>query len=114
MDNINKSFNSEIDFLDNILLIDSIEDTKKKYTMAVDYLKEQEHYILTLNLLNDNKELLNASRPIKNKVSGSIIIKNIIELFTDKYMQDITIDVKELDSNKNCIKFGRRVYNSKK
>ena len=48
-----------------------------------------------------------------NKINGCIVINDIIKLITKKYKNDLVIDVKELDQNNKCIKFGRRVYNSK-
>ena len=112
--NIDSSFTNEIDFLDNILLLDSIDDNEKNYNLVVDYLKQDNNYLLSINVIDDNIELINTCCTIKNKIIGSTIIKDIINMFTDKYKKNIVVDVKELDNNKNCIKFGRRTYTSKK
>ena len=111
---IDKSFLSSIDFFDNILLLDSFDNTKKVYNMVVDYLKKENYYLLKLNILENNKEIINTKCKLTNKVNGSIVINDIIKLVTNKYKNDLIIDVKELDQFDNCIKFGRRTYNSKK
>ena len=110
---LDKSFLTSIDFLDNILFLDSFENTKKIYNMVVDYLKKDNHYVLKLNVLDGNEELVNTECVLTNKKNGGIVIKDIITLVTVKYHNDLVIDVKELDKNNNCIKFGRRTYNSK-
>ena len=111
--NLDKEFKTSIDFLDNILLLDSFENTKKIYNMLVDYLKRDNYYILKLYFLDGNKQIINTECKLDNKKNGSIVINNLITLVTKKYNNDLIIDVKELDINNNCIKFGRRKYNSK-
>ncbi len=111
---LDKKFVTSINFFDNILLLDSFLDDKKVYNMVVDYLKKDNHYVLKLNILDGNDELINTECVLANKINGSLVIKDIINLVTDKYKNDLIIDVKELDNNNNCIKFGRRMYNSKK
>lgn len=110
---LDNKFSSSINFFDNILFLDSFENSKKVYNMVVDYLKRENHYILKLNILDKNTEILNTECILANKLNGSIVIKDIINLVTEKYNNDLIIDVKELDNNNNCIKFGRRTYNSK-
>ena len=100
-------------FFDNILFLDSFDNNKKVYNMVVDYLRKDNHYILKLNILDKNIELVKTECVLANKINGSIVIKDIINLVTKKYNNDLIIDVKELDQNNNCIKFGRRTYNSK-
>lgn len=116
MDNliIDKRFLSSIDFFDNILLLDSFDNTKKVYKMIVDYLKQDNYYLLKLNILDNNNEIVNTECKLANKINGSIVIKDIITMVTNKYNNDLVVDVKEIDSNNNCVKFGRRTYNSKK
>jgi len=111
---LDNEFLNDVNFLDNILLLDSFEDNKKVYNMVVDYLKRDNYYLLKLNVLENNKNIINTECKLANKVNGSIVIKDIITMVTNKYNNDLVIDVKELDSNNNCIKFGRRTYNSKK
>ena len=110
---LDKKFTTSINFFDNILFLDSFDSNKKVYNMVVDYLKRDNHYILKLNILDKNIELVNTECVLANKLNGSIVIKDIINLVTKKYNNDLIIDVKELDQNNNCIKFGRRTYNSK-
>lgn len=110
---LDKKFTTSISFFDNILFLDSFDNNKKVYNMVVDYLKKDNHYILKLNILDNNIELVNTECVLANKINGSIVIKDIINLVTNKYNNDLVIDVKELDQNNNCIKFGRRTYNSK-
>ena len=110
----NNTFLNEINFLDNILLLDSFENTRKIYNMIVNYLKKDNHYVLELNFLDGNNEIVKTECNIESKKSGSIVINDIITLVTKKYNNDLIIDVKEMDSNNNCVKFGRRTYNSKK
>lgn len=110
---LDKKFTTSINFFDNILFLDSFDNDKKVYNMIVDYLKKDNHYILKLNILDKNIELVNTECVLANKINGSIVIKDIINLVTKKYNNDLVIDVKELDQNNNCIKFGRRTYNSK-
>ena len=111
---LDNNFLNDVNFLDNILLLDSFEENKKVYNMLVDYLKRDNYYLLKLNILENNNKILNTECKLTNKINGSIVIKDIINMFTNKYNNDLVIDVKELDSNNNCIKFGRRTYNSKK
>ena len=111
---LDKGFLSSIDFFDNILLLDSFENDKKIYNMCVDYFKRDNYYLLKLNILENNNEIINTECKLTNKLNGSIVINDIISLVTNKYNNDLIIDVKELDRNNNCIKFGRRTYNSKK
>ena len=110
---LDKKFTTSINFFDNILFLDSFDNDKKVYNMVVDYLKKDNHYVLKLNILDKNIELVNTECVLANKINGSIVIKDIINLVTKKYNNDLIIDVKELDQNNNCIKFGRRTYNSK-
>lgn len=110
---LDKKFTTSINFFDNILFLDSFDSNKKVYNMVVDYLKRDNYYILKLNILDKNIELVNTECVLANKLNGSIVIKDIINLVTKKYNNDLIIDVKELDQNNNCIKFGRRTYNSK-
>lgn len=111
---LDKNFISSIDYFDNIMLLDSFENENKVYNMVVDYLKRDTHYLLKLNILDNNKEILNTECKLTNKKNGSIVIKDIISLVTKKYNNDLIIDVKELDQYDNCVKFGRRTYISKK
>lgn len=111
---LDNEFLNDVNFLDNILLLDSFDDNKKVYNMVVDYLKRDNYYLLKLNVLENNNNIINTECKLANKVNGSIVIKDIITMVTNKYNNDLVIDVKELDSNNNCIKFGRRTYNSKK
>lgn len=110
---LDKKFTTSINFFDNILFLDSFDNDKKVYNMVVDYLKKDNYYVLKLNILDKNIELVNTECVLANKINGSIVIKDIINLVTKKYNNDLVIDVKELDQNNNCIKFGRRIYNSK-
>ncbi len=110
---LDKKFTTSINFFDNILFLDSFDNNKKVYNMVVDYLRKDNHYVLKLNILDNNIELVNTECVLANKLNGSIVIKDIINLVTKKYNNDLVIDVKELDQNNNCIKFGRRTYNSK-
>ena len=110
---LDKKFTTSINFFDNILFLDSFDNDKKVYNMVVDYLRKDNHYILKLNILDKNIELVKTECILTNKINGSIVIKDIINLVTKKYNNDLIIDVKELDQNNNCIKFGRRSYNSK-
>lgn len=110
---LDKKFTTSINFFDNILFLDSFDNDKKVYNMVVDYLRKDNHYVLKLNILDNNIELVNTECVLANKINGSIVIKDIINLVTKKYNNDLVIDVKELDQNNNCIKFGRRTYNSK-
>lgn len=110
---LDKKFTTSINFFDNILFLDSFDNNKKVYNMVVDYLRKDNHYVLKLNILDNNIELVNTECVLANKINGSIVIKDIINLVTKKYNNDLVIDVKELDQNNNCIKFGRRTYNSK-
>jgi len=111
---LDNTFLNDVNFLDNILLLDSFEDNKKVYNMVVDYLKRDNYYLLKLNILENNNNIINTECKLANKLNGSIVINDIIKMVTNKYNNDLVIDVKELDSNNNCIKFGRRTYNSKK
>lgn len=110
---LDSKFKTSINFFDDILLLDSFEQTKKVYNMVVDYLKRENYYILKLNIHDKNIEIINTECILSNKLNGSIVIKDIINMVTEKYNNDLIIDVKELDKNNNCIKFGRRTYNSK-
>jgi len=110
---LDNKFASSINFFDNILFLDSFENDKKVYNMVVDYLKKDNYYVLKLNILDKNTEIINTECILSNKLNGGVVIKNIINMVTQKYNSDIIIDVKELDKNNNCIKFGRRTYNSK-
>ena len=114
MKKIINNYLNTIQFLDNILFLDSIDDEQKEYNMKVDYFKKNNVYLLKLNVLDSKIEILKTDYLIDSIKSGSIIIGNIINLFTKKYDSSLTIDVKELDDNSNCIKYGRRTYNSKK
>ena len=64
--------------------------------------------------LRKEEEIINTKCKLATKLNGSIVIKDIINLVTIKYKNDLIIDVKELDNKNNCIKFGRRTYNAKK
>ncbi|MBQ3021416.1 MAG: hypothetical protein IJD92_04240 [Bacilli bacterium] len=110
---IEDSFVKSISFLDNIMLLDSFEDTKKVYNMVVDYLKKDSYYVLCLNVYYNEEEIIKTKCKLANKINGSIVIKDIINMVTNKYNNDLIIDVKEIDNKNNCIKFGRRTYNSK-
>ena len=110
---LDNKFKTSINFFDNILFLDSFEQTKKVYNMVVDYLKKDNYYILKLNILDKTTEIIKTECKISNKINGSIVIKDIINMVTKKYNNDLIIDVKELDNNNKCIKFGRRTYNSK-
>ena len=111
---LNKDFIYQVNFLENILLLDSFDNTKKIYNMFVNYLKKDNYYILKLNVLDGDNEIVKTECNLANKKNGSIVINDIITLITKKYYNDLIIDVKELDTNNNCIKFGRRTYNAKK
>jgi len=111
---LDNTFLNDVNFLDNILLLDSFEDNKKVYNMVVDYLKRDNYYLLKLNILENNNNIINTECKLANKLNGSIVINDIIKMVTNKYNNDLVVDVKELDMNNNCIKFGRRTYNSKK
>lgn len=111
---IDDSFINSISFLDNIMLLESFDETKKVYNMVVDYLKKDNYYILNLNVSHKEEEIINTKCKLATKLNGSIVIKDIINLVTIKYKNDLIIDVKELDNKNNCIKFGRRTYNAKK
>ena len=89
------------------------ENNKKVYNMVVDYFKKENHYLLKLNILDNDKEIINTECVLANKINGSIVIKDLINLVTTKYNNDLVIDVKEFNIDNNCIKFGRRKYNSK-
>ena len=110
---LDNKFKTSINFFDNILFLDSFDDNKKVYNLVVDYLKRDNYYILKLNILDQNTEIVNTECVLANKLNGSIVIKDIINMVTKKYNNDLIIDVKELDNNNKCIKFGRRTYNSK-
>ena len=107
------NINNVINFFDNILFLDSFEDNKKVYNMFVDYLKKGDTYELSMNIKDNDIDLINTKYEIDNIKKGSIVIKDIINLVTLKYNNDLIIDVKELDNKNNCIKFGRRKYTSK-
>ena len=107
------NINNLINFFDNILFLDSFEDNKKVYNMFVDYLKKGDTYELSMNIKDNDIDLINTKYEIDNIKKGSIVIKDIINLVTLKYNNDLIIDVKELDNKNNCIKFGRRKYTSK-
>ena len=111
---LSKDFIYQVNFLENILLLDSFDNNKKIYNMIVNYLKKDDHYILKLNVLEGENELIKAECNLSSKKNGSIVINDIISLITKKYNNELVIDVKELDNNNNCVKFGRRTYNSKK
>jgi len=110
---LDSKFLTSINFLDSILFLDSFENTKKVYNMVVDYFKKENYYLLKLNFLDNNEEILNTECVLTNKLNGSIVIKDLINMVTNKYNNDLIIDVKEFNINNNCIKFGRRKYNSK-
>lgn len=110
---LDKKFTTSINFFDNILFLDSIINNKNEYNMSVNYLKKDNYYILKLNILENETELINTECKLTNKINGSIVIKNIINLVTDKYNNDLIINVKEIDEKNNCIKFGKRIYKSK-
>ena len=111
--NINDELKKTIEFLDNILLLDSIEKENKKYNMIVDYMKKKNFYILKLVFKENDSNILDTKCVLENKKKGSIIISDIIKLVTNKYKNDLIIDVKELDDKNNCTKFGRRIYTAK-
>jgi len=111
---LDQKFLTSINFLDDILFLDSFENNKKVYNMVVDYFKKENHYLLKLNILDNDKEIINTECVLANKINGSIVIKDLINLVTTKYNNDLVIDVKEFNIDNNCIKFGRRKYNSKK
>lgn len=110
---LDQKFLTSINFFDSILFLDSFENTKKVYNMIVDYIKKDNHYLLKLNITNDNEEIINTECVLTNKLNGSIVIKDLINLVTTKYNNDLIIDVKEFNKDNNCVKFGRRKYNSK-
>ena len=111
---LEEKFITSINFFDSILFLDSFDNSKKVYNMIVDYLKRDNYYLLKLNIIENNNEIINTECKLANKLNGSIVINDIIKLVTSKYNNDLIIDVKELDKYDNCIKFGRRTYNSKK
>ncbi len=110
----NKEILNTINFFDNILFLDSFEDTKKVYNMFVDYFKKDNMYELSMNIKENDEDIINTKYMIESKKNGSMVIKDIINLVTSKYNNDLIIDVKELDNQKNCVRFGRRKYTSKK
>lgn len=110
---LDSRFTTSIEFLENILFLDSFNDNKKIYNMIVNYLKKDNHYILKLNIFDGNLNILDTKCMLSNKKNGGIVISDIIDLITKKYNSDIVIDVKELDEFNNCVKFGRRKYTSK-
>ena len=110
---LEKEFLNSINFFDNILLLDSFENCKKVYNMAIDYLKKDNYYVLKLNISENNNTIVNTECKLSNKLNGSIVISNLITMVTSKYNNDLVIDVKEIDKNNQCIKFGRRTYNAK-
>ena len=111
---LDRKFVNSINFFDDILLLDSFENNKKVYSMAIDYLKKDNYYLLKLNIKENNNEIISTECKLSNKLNGSIVISNLINLVTTKYNNDLIIDVKEIDKNNQCIKFGRRTYNAKK
>lgn len=111
---LDNEFVKSIKFFDNILFLDSFEDNKRMYNMNVNYLKVNNHYVLKLDIFDGNLNILNTKCCLSNKKNGGLVISDIINLVTRKYNSDIIIDVKELDEFNNCIKFGRRKYNSSK
>ena len=110
---LDNKFKKSINFFDDILFLDSFLDNKKVYNIIVDYLKRDNYYILKLNIQDNNVEIVNTECVLANKLNGGMFLKYIINMVTEKYKNDLIIDVKELDQNNNCIKFGRRTYNSK-
>jgi len=111
--NLDQKFLTSIIFFENILFLDTFENDKKVYNMVVNYLKKDNYYLLKLNIIENNKEILHTECVLNNKFNGSIVIKDLINLVTNKYNNDLIIDVKEFNKNNNCIKFGRRKYKSK-
>ena len=110
---LDKKFLNSINFFDNILLLDSFENNKKVYNMAIDYLKKDNYYLLKLNISENNNIIIDTECKLSNKLNGSIVINDLITLVTSKYNNDLIIDVKEIDKDNKCIKFGRRTYNAK-
>ena len=100
---LDNNFLSSINFFDSILFIESFTESKKVYNMVVDYFKKENGYLLKLNILEDNNEIFNTECKLTSKINGSIVIKDIINLVTHKYNNDLVIDVKEIDKNNNCI-----------
>ena len=47
---LDNKFITSINFLDNILFLNSFIETKNVYNMLVDYLKKDNHYVLKLNI----------------------------------------------------------------
>ena len=111
---LDKNFIASIKFFDNIMFLDSFLESKKVYNVSVDYVKKDNHYLLKLNIKDGNNELLKTECTLANKINGSLVIRNIINMVTIKYNNDLIVDVKEIDKNNNCIKFGRRTYTKKK
>lgn len=110
---LDDKFIKSINFFDNILLLDSFENSKKIYNMTIDYLKKENYYLLKLNISEDNNVIIDTECKLENKKNGSIVISDLIELVTTKYNNDLIIDVKEIDMDNKCVKFGRRKYNAK-
>lgn len=110
---LEEKFVTSINFFDSILFLDSFDNNKKVYNMIVDYIKKDNHYLLKLNISNNNEEIITTECTLANKINGSIVIKDLINLVTTKYNNDLIIDVKEFNKDNNCVKFGRRKYNSK-
>lgn len=110
---LDQKFITSINFFDSILFLDSFENKKKVYNMVVDYFKRDNDYLLKLNIINNDEEIINTECTLSNKLNGSIVIKDLINLVTTKYNNDLVIDVKEFNTENNCIKFGRRKYTSK-
>ena len=110
---LDEKFLNSISFFDNILLLDSFENIKKTYNMSIDYFKRENYYLLKLNIKENNINLITTECKLNNKLNGGIVISNLISLVTSKYNNDLIVDVKEIDNNNKCVKFGRRTYNAK-
>lgn len=110
---LDKNFLSSINFFEDILFLNSFDNEKRIYSMFVDYLKKENHYELMMNIKENDVDILNTKCTLANKLNGGKVLNDIIKLVTNKYKSDLIIDVKELDSKNNCVKFGRRKYSSK-
>ena len=64
--------------------------------MVVDYLKKDNYYILKLNFLDGNKEIVKTECNLKSKRNGSIVINDIVDL--------LSIGIKYQDNNINDYK----------
>ena len=101
--NLEQKFLTSINFLDDILFLDSFESDKKVYNMVVNYFKKDNYYLLKLNVIDNNKNIIDTECTLSNKVNGSIVISDIINLITDKYKSDL-INKEKINNESENIK----------